>query len=282
MSRRLAVLIPANDEDAYIGSCLQALFASEPVPGHRVQIIVIANGCTDQTAAIAGRFTEHAAARGWNLVVLEIETAGKIVALRAGEAELGDPRMVDCVRVYLDADVIVTPPLLAEIAQVLDTTSPRFATGTVRVISPRSLLVKLYARFWRTLPYFDTGAAGFGFFAVNGRGRRRWGVFPDVIADDTFVRLNFRPHERIQVAALYRWPLVDNVVRLIRVRRRQDRGTAEIAERFPELLHNENKPSLRLWPLIRRAPFGFMVYGLVVAIARLWPGNGRGGWTRGR
>jgi glycosyltransferase involved in cell wall biosynthesis len=45
----LSVILPASNEEAYIGPCLTALFASHPVPGG-AEVVVVANGCRDATA----------------------------------------------------------------------------------------------------------------------------------------------------------------------------------------------------------------------------------------
>lgn len=48
------VVIPAHNEERYIGACLQSVRrAAKIVLPHRVQIIVVANRCTDRTAEIA-------------------------------------------------------------------------------------------------------------------------------------------------------------------------------------------------------------------------------------
>ncbi len=45
----LSVILPASNEEAWIGPCLSALLASDPVPGG-AEVIVVANGCRDATA----------------------------------------------------------------------------------------------------------------------------------------------------------------------------------------------------------------------------------------
>lgn len=276
MSPTLSVLIPASNEARYIGPCLKALLASDPVPGFTVEVLVIANGCKDDTAAIARRFTAMADPRGWRLRVLQLDEGSKIKALNAG-----DEAAIGRIRVYLDADVLVTPALLAELSEALAVGQARYATGTPRIAPSPSLATRLYARFWLRVPFLREGAPGFGVYAVNADGRGRWGRFPKVISDDTFVRLQFAPSERVQVRATYQWPLVDGLRKLVRVRRRQDIGVREIAERYPELMAHDTKPKAHLSALMRADPLGFVVYASVALLVRL-SGKGAAGWTRGR
>jgi glycosyltransferase involved in cell wall biosynthesis len=275
MTPVVSVIIPACNEARYIGACLKAVLSSDPLPKHTLEVIVVANGCTDDTVSIAKRFTGMAEPRGWRLRVMELPKGDKIMALNAG-----DDRAIGSIRVYLDADVVVSPELLAELTLELATTRARFATGTPRIDVPENWAITQYARFWQRLPYVRMGAPGFGVYAVNTNGRARWGMFPDVIADDTFVRVNFAPSERAQVEATYRWPMVNSLSRLLRVRRRQDQGTAQIAAQFPHLMANEGKAAPILHPLIKADPLGFAVYACVSALVRLTRGGND--WARGR
>ena len=277
MTPVVSVIIPACNEERHIGACLKAVFASDPLPKHTLEAVVVANGCTDNTVAIAERFHSMADPRGWRLRVLNLPKGSKISALNEGDA-----RAIGHIRVYLDADVVVSPSLLSEVTAALNTSRPRFATGTPSIQVPDDPLIAAYARFWQSLPYTRMHAPGFGLFAVNTNGRARWGRFPDVIADDTFVRLQFTPDERVQVPDTYAWPMVESLGRLIKVRRRQDQGTAQIAALYPELLPNEGKPKPALKPLIKADPFGFAVYGGVAALVRATRGMNKGVWARGR
>ena len=67
----LSVIIPANNEEALLGACLESLLASDS-PACCVEIVVVANGCKDKTAEIARQFQTHFEARGWRLKVLEL------------------------------------------------------------------------------------------------------------------------------------------------------------------------------------------------------------------
>lgn len=275
----LSVILPASNEEAWLGDCLAALFASDPVAGG-AEAIVVANGCRDGTADVARRSAGAAQSAGWGLRVIERAEGGKIGALNAGDAAA-----CGHLRAYLDADVIVSPPLMADLARALQAApGPAYASGTAIIPPARSAVTRAYARLWQRLPFARSAAPGYGLFAVNAAGRARWGAFPEIISDDTFVRLQFAAHERIGLAASYSWPMVEGWSRLVRVRRRQDAGVNEIAALWPQLLRNEGKAPLGAGGAARLAvgdPIGFAVYAAVSLAVRL--GRGRqAGWTRGR
>ncbi|MCC5969965.1 MAG: glycosyltransferase [Pararhodobacter sp.] len=277
MTPALSVIVPACNEAKYIDACLRAVHGTDTGVG--LQVVVVANGCTDDTATRARAHAPAFTAKGWALEVLELPALGKPGALDAGDAAARHP-----VRAYLDADVTVTPALLGQIAQALTCEAPRYASGHPVVARAQSALTRAYARFWCHLPFMTQGVPGFGIYAVNAAGRARWGAFPAIISDDTFVRLNFAPVERVQVPAAYQWPMVEGFSRLVRVRRRQDQGVAEIARLYPALLANGDtaRPSARrVLALALRDPTGFAVYAAVSLAVRLgW--RGQSGWVRGR
>jgi glycosyltransferase involved in cell wall biosynthesis len=50
----VGVVIPAHDEEELLPSCLAAVrLAAAPLPGLPVHVVVVADACTDQTAAVA-------------------------------------------------------------------------------------------------------------------------------------------------------------------------------------------------------------------------------------
>ena len=268
-----SVILPAHNEAEYIGDCLHALFGSD-LAGCGIEVIIIANGCSDDTANIARRAGLRAP---MPLHVIETPVGDKLHALR-----LGDEAAVHGARIYLDADVTVSPDLIRALVMALDSDAPRYAGGTPQIAPARSGVTRAYARFWQTLPFVAQGAPGFGLFAVNATARARWGDWPAIISDDTFVRLHFGGSERVQVAQTYLWPMVEGFARLVRVRRRQDRGVAEIFMKFPDLMQNDTKARLGIRGILRRAlrdPLGFIIYAAVALATKL---PGQGGWARGR
>jgi len=273
----LSVIIPAHNEAGLIGPCLDALLASEWAGGG-VEVIVVANGCTDTTLAEAETRRTAAEARGWRMQVLDLAEGSKPGALNAGERVASG-----AILAYLDADVEIAPPLLGQIAQALVGSAPAYASGQVIIPPPHNAFSRLYARFYRQVPFFHHGVPGCGFFAMNRAGRARWGDWPVIISDDTFARLNFAPEERVAVRAGYRWPIVEGFGALVKVRRRQDRGVNELARAYPALLANDDRrPSGRSWIIgaALRAPLAFLAYVAVALAVRM--GKGSDEWTRGR
>lgn len=278
MSAGCSILIPAHNEVGYIEACLEALLASSQT-GAAGEVIVMANGCTDGTAQVAREFAERFTAKGWPLTVLDLEQGGKMAALNAG-----DRIARNGVRIYLDADVVVTADLIMELAAVLDTSEARYASGGPDVVAGGGAFTRAYARFWASLPFCTFGVPGFGVFAVNAQGRKRWGDFPDIISDDTFVRLSFAPAERHRVQARYAWPMIAGMGPLIRVRRRQDIGVEEVRSNYPELWANHDTPPADappIWRLALREPLGFAAYAIVALAVRL-PHRKQERWARGR
>lgn len=210
----ISVIIAAHNEEAVLGACLDAVNAqAEP---HAVQLIVSANGCTDDTADVARR-------RG--ATVVERTEAGKSAALNAADAVA-----VGSTRVYLDADIIVPPRGLAQLLDTLDddgvlASVPRRMLDT----DGSALLVKAYCAINERLPAFRDGLFGRGMIAVSAEGRARFDRFPDFIADDLFLDAQFGPDEKREardVAVVVRAPRTTTALlrRLIRVRR----GNAEL------------------------------------------------------
>lgn len=270
----LSVIIPASNEAAWIGPCLAAVLASDPVPGG-AEVIVVANGCRDRTAGIARAVPVPA---GWEITVLDLAEGSKPGALNAGEAVARGR-----VRAWLDADCLVSPGVMAGLVAALARPRALYAGATPQIPQAKSWITRAYARFWQQLPFAQSTAPGYGLYATNPEGRARWGEFPRLISDDTFVRLQFEPEERVQIAAPYSWPMVEGFAALVRVRRRQDLGVRELAAAFPGILEREGKASFGAGGLIAlavRDPLGFAAYAAVALAVRLRRGTAE--FTRGR
>jgi glycosyltransferase involved in cell wall biosynthesis len=183
----ISVIIAAHNEGAVIGRCLDALlnkFAAD------LDVTVVANGCTDNTAAVA---RARAGVR-----VIELSAAGKPAALNAGDrAATGFPR------VYLDADIPLTAADLRELAAALEQPGVLAVTAR-RVLDTRGrpLLVRAHAAINGRLPVYRAALFGRGVAMLSKEGRARFDRFPDVVADDLFLDSLFTRDERVEVHAV--------------------------------------------------------------------------------
>jgi hypothetical protein len=105
---RTVVLVPAHDEALAIGGTVTALLA-QTVARERYEVVVVADNCTDETAAIA-------AAAGARVLVRDAPDArGKGQALRwAMDLLLAEDAPLDAF-VVVDADTLADPDFLASL-----------------------------------------------------------------------------------------------------------------------------------------------------------------------
>jgi glycosyltransferase involved in cell wall biosynthesis len=234
----ISVVIPAKDEARVIGACLRSLERQD----HRgpVEIIVVANNCTDGTADIARCFQRPFRDRGWDLSVLDVRIPGgprgtKPTALNAGDVAASHPD-----RLYLDADIELSPQALREITGA-------FARGVLFcapsiVTSGASYASRAYGRLWSSVPCVSHDVIGAGVYAVHGDGRARWGAFPDIVSDDKFARLHFTPSERVVLGgATFGIRMPAGLRELVYVRARWIRGNWELAHAYPELASGDRR-----------------------------------------
>jgi 1,2-diacylglycerol 3-beta-glucosyltransferase len=108
---RLAVLIPAHDEALSIASCVRSLLAQD-YPRELYRIVVIADNCSDETAALA-----RMAGAQQVMTRIDPEAHGKGRALRWALDQLLSAAPEDEAIVILDADSTANPDFLQAIAR---------------------------------------------------------------------------------------------------------------------------------------------------------------------
>lgn len=256
----ISVIIPAYNEADVIERCLKSL-TRRPIEGG-MEIIVACNGCKDQTADLARQFAP-------SVRVVETETASKIAALNLGESvAAGFPR------IYLDADVDVDLDTIESVADVLCVDKPLAAAPKMCVDTSRSnWMVRCFYKIWLLQPYHQEGLIGGGFYAVSEAGRKRFGHFPQVIADDEFVRLHFDTQERINPEGLvFKIYAPHRFSDLIKVKTRSRLGRMQLRRAFPDLGSGTGPKSRFNWFDITKKPglwAAGSVYLMVVALTRL-------------
>jgi glycosyltransferase involved in cell wall biosynthesis len=251
------VVIPAHNEGRVIGRLLGQLVPAAAPAG--LNVIVVANGCTDDTAEVAASF-------GPRVRVLSIPVASKRAALVAG-----DRAATDLPRVYVDADV----ELRAQDVQAL---AAALRQPGVLAAAPERVLgldgapwpVRWYYDVWTRLPEVRHGLFGRGVIAVDNAGQERIASLPPLLADDLAASLSFARHERSIVPGARAVVHVPRTFTdLLRRRVRAAQGVAQIerADRAPDATARTRMPDLL--GIARREPRMAPRVALFVSVAVL-------------
>ena len=116
----ISVVIPAHNEEACLGSCLESVKRAAALTGggqDSVEIVVAANRCTDGTAEIAERFGAEVVAND-DRSIARVRNAG----VNASRGEI---------IVTIDADSVMSEHALCEVVEMLE--SGKYIGGGTRV-----------------------------------------------------------------------------------------------------------------------------------------------------
>ncbi|WP_341720437.1 glycosyltransferase [Micromonospora sp. FIMYZ51] len=274
--------MPAFNEAAGIADTLRQLSNSSH-SSHDLKIVVVANGCTDDTAAVARSFGVH---------VLEIPIPSKTAALNAAE------QLVDGdVRIYTDADVPLTAELLHDLAAAVR--RPGIAAAVPRPVldtSGSAWPVRAYYAVNARLPVFRNRLFGRGIIALSAEARSRFARFPDLIADDMFLDAVVGAHEKVEIAASVPVRVPRRTADLVRRVARAREGNVEfwrfLRAASPEYgVAADPVPGPRSWSWLRQvllrspgllpAAVCYVVIILLAEAKRRAPGwSARSGWGR--
>jgi glycosyltransferase involved in cell wall biosynthesis len=255
----ISVIVPAHNESSVIERTLGAITngASSAI----LEVIVVCNGCRDDTARKAREFA-------FPTRVIETQLANKAHALN-----LGDEAALFFPRVYVDADVSVTFDVLRALAN-------RLERGDVHAVAPQpyvalaqcSRLVKAYYNIRARLPSSREGIGGSGVYALSETGRSRFGQFPNVTADDGFVRIQFKPDERETLVSFSSIVFAPHRIKdLLAIRTRAYYGSVELSRVYPESWKNRGLNNNRALLDLLRTPslwLGVLIYLSVNILAR--------------
>ena len=219
-----SVVIPAHQEENSIVKAIKSLLGDEI---DDLEIVVVANACSDRTARRAAAVSE-------SVRVIETEISGKCHAMN-----LGDEAVTSFPRMYMDGDVSLLPGgfrrLLDSFEQGFHLICPRGRFDRSGLSTAARLVLDGQAsnRFYNG----NHAPNGSGIFMLSGTGRSRWGKFPEaIINDDGFVGLHFDLKEsqviREAVSVVYPPKTFRD---LIGPRSRSIRGNWQLARLYPEM-----------------------------------------------
>ncbi|MCK5728652.1 MAG: glycosyltransferase [Methylococcales bacterium] len=223
------VIIPAYNEENIIVRCLEAL-QQQDFTGD-LQIIVVCNHCHDQTANKVRAFNA-------DIICLETDIGSKTNALN-----LGDEAAKFYPRIYLDADIVLSQNAVREMCLTLNDEQHLATSAVAKMdLAQSSWGVKAFYDIWLNLPYCKEGMIGSGVYALSEQGRKQFQKFPLIIADDGYIRCLFTSEQRpLSLNCTAHVSAPKNLISLIKISTRSRLGGYELAEKFPQLLHNETK-----------------------------------------
>ncbi len=213
-----SIIIPAHNEAPVISRTLAKLTKS--LDFDKAEVIVVCNGCKDDTAAQASRFK--------GVKVISIEEASKPAALNEGDRiATGFPRA------YMDADIDVDG---AELCRAMS----EAGRDGVEIVCPSSfydcsqssIFVKSFYAVWTALPHKMVGA---GIYIISEQGRGRFGEFPKITSDDGYARENFNEEEqRTSKQCPTRIYAPRTLGDLIKIKTRARFGNMELNKKYPK------------------------------------------------
>jgi Glycosyl transferase family 2 len=180
----MSIVVPAHNEAQVIGRLLSGLLG--PQAPEDLEILVVANGCSDETARVAASF-------GPAVRVLETPEPNKFHAMR-----LADSNTDVFPRIYVDADVEFTGRDARALAAHL-------ADGKTLAAAPERQMptedcpwtIRWYYEVWSQLPAIRAGLFGRGVIGVSAEGFARLAALPELMGDDLAASLSFGPDERL-------------------------------------------------------------------------------------
>lgn len=255
----ISIIIPAHNEASVIARTLRAVIHDAKL--NELDVIVVCNGCTDDTADVARRF-------GSPVRVIETDIPSKTHALN-----LGDEAARAFPRIYADADILIAIDTIRALAS-------RLERGDVLAVAPTpnfdlsrcSWPVRACYQIRSMLPSAREGIGGSGVYALSQTGRARFREFPSLTADDGYVRIQFRSDERETVTSANSTVFPPRTIKhLLATKTRAHYGSAELAALFPGLWENRGESNHKslirlfanplLWPSLG-------IYCLVTSIAK--------------
>ncbi len=222
------VIIPAHNEEAVIGRCLETILRDAPA-GHAMEIIVAANGCNDRTVELARAAAPCAR-------VLDLAQGSKTGAINAANDVASH-----FPRIYLDADVECGFVTLAALANALCEPGVMTAAPAIRMdFSRLNWLARAYYRVWLRQPYATAGKGGAGCYGLSRAALEAIGRFPPIIADDLWIHTRFPDSQKRYIASDAEGRPVFTTVHpprtageQVRVEARRQIGTAEVHRLHP-------------------------------------------------
>ena len=177
--KKISVIIPAHNEEKYIGKCLDSIKTAESNIDLPLEIIVALNRCTDRTKDIAQSY-QAITVREDEKNIAKIRNAGVKVST-------GD------VIVTIDADSWMTPNMLKKV--ILKLKSGKYIGGGVRIM-PERISIGILFSLLMVVPYVLKSGISAGLFWLYKRDFEAIGGFDEsyVSVEDYYFVLKLKAY----------------------------------------------------------------------------------------
>lgn len=223
-----SLVIPAHNEASVIERCLRTALSGAPEDGS-VEVIVAANGCSDDTVRLAKSAAPH-------ITVLDLPVGSKTNAINAANRIA-----TQFPRIYLDADVECSYKSLLAMALVLTEPGVMTASPKIRLeLGHCNAWMKAYYAAWLKQPFAKSGKGGAGCYGLSQSALDSIGEFPPIIGDDIWIHTRFPDDQKRLVESDAEGNEVFSIVRppktlwqQVKVEARRIEGNAEVKRDFP-------------------------------------------------
>lgn len=214
----LTIIIPAYNE----ANCIKnTLSEYDGIIGEKLEVIVIPNGCNDNTAEVVKMNFPHVS-------VIELEEGSKTLAINKG-IEIASNKNI----LVQDADVIIRKYDVKRILDFIENEIYLFASPVPIFESTDNFWVKKYYNFLSVTPVYKLGMVSSGVYLLSPKAIEIIGFFPHVIADDGYVKGVLGPYNLTKISNCYSMvKLPKDLWSLIKIKTRSRLGNLELAGKY--------------------------------------------------
>lgn len=256
---KLVVIIPAYNEENVI---LKTLKPYEELASPNLKVVVVCNGCTDNTYA-------EACKAGGGVEVYNREVGSKVLAINFAIASLEKDVAFD---VFVqDADVIIDKDSILSLISYSSSVS-EFSFASIKPnleLQSASYFVHCYYKFLTQTPAYKKGMVSSGCYLVSSKKIYEIFPFPEVIADDGYVKAKLGP-KNIQLIpdAIASVKVPKDIWSLIKIKTRSKLGNVQLKTVFSVDPVSGDNGFLNLLKemIIRRDFLPFFIYSTVTLI----------------
>jgi len=247
------IIIAAFNEASCIRGTLSSLGSGT---SKAFQVLVVCNGCTDNT--------EEIISSEFPLIFKENrESASKSLAIRHAESlDIGYPRL------YLDADITLSENDAEKLINTAQehTEAALFVPHSHIDTQASDQLVKTYYQAWYSTPHVKLLGFGSGAYLLNQSGREKFGLWPELIADDGFLRTLFKINEICIIDnTLVTVKAPKTIWALLKIKTRSKFGNLELKKQYKiNRIELPNNSRLQM-SLLQR-----LVYSAINVVALVW------------